>query len=661
MLTKANNVDYQTIWTTIAGTGTVTSVSGSGGTTGLTLTGGPITTIGTLTLGGTLNVPNGGTGASTLTGYLVGNGAAAFTAVSTIPTTALSGTITNAQLANSSLTIGTTSIALGASSLTLGGLTSVAVTQDPVSALQLATKQYVDAVAQGLNTNTPVLCATTASITLSGEQTIDGITTSASRVLVKNQATASQNGIYLSGSGAWTRTTDANTWSQLVSAFVFVEEGTLQADTGWVCTVDPGGTLGTTAVTWAQFSGAGTYTAGTGLTLTGTQFSITNTAVTAGSYGSATQVGTFTVNAQGQLTLAGNTTVTPAVGSITGLGTGVATALSNGVGSAGAVVVNGGALGTPSSGTATNLTGLPISTGVSGLGTGVATALAINVGSAGAPVVNGGALGTPSSGTVTNLTGTASININGTVGATTQNTGAFTTVTANATTSGTASTGAFSYGTLSYTDVNHILTMQASQNSYVQMEIQNTNTGTAASADVIVSNNNTTASTYYGDFGMNSSGWTGTPGTNSFGSPNTVYLTATTGDLLLGTTTANTIRFAVNGGADSVQINGTTGITAFPTTSAITLPVGTTAQRPATPATAMFRYNSTLNQFEGYNGSIWGGIGGAQAGGAIQINNTTASVSYTVATGTNGFSVGPITTASGVSITVASGQRWVII
>ena len=276
-------------------------------------------------------------------------------------------------------------------------------------------------------------------------------------------------------------------------------------------------------------------------------------------------------------------------------------------------------------------------------------------------VYSGGPLGTPSSGTVTNLTGTASININGTVGATTQNTGAFTTVTANATTSGTGSTGAFSYGTLSYTDVNHILTMQASQNSYVQMEIQNTNTGTAASADVIVSNNNTTASTYYGDFGINSSGWTGTPGTNSFGSPNTVYLTATTGDLLLGTTTANTIRFAVNGGADSVQIDGTTGITAFPTTSAITLPVGTTAQRPATPATAMFRYNSTLNQFEGYNGSIWGGIGGAQAGGAIQINNTTASVSYTVATGTNGFSVGPITTASGVSITVASGQRWVII
>ena len=100
-----------------------------------------------------------------------------------------------------------------------------------------------------------------------------------------------------------------------------------------------------------------------------------------------------------------NATGLPISSGVSGLGTGVATALAVNVGSAGAPVVNGGALGTPSSGTATNLTGLPIATGVSGLGTGVATALAVNVGSAGAAVVNGGALGTPSSGTATNLTG----------------------------------------------------------------------------------------------------------------------------------------------------------------------------------------------------------------------------------------------------------------
>ena len=111
----------------------------------------------------------------------------------------------------------------------------------------------------------------------------------------------------------------------------------------------------------------------------------------------------------------------------------------------------------------------------------------------------------------------------------------------------------------------------------------------------------------------------------------------------------------------SLTTLSTTGDITMSGTGEIKVATGTTAQRSGSPTTGMFRYNSTLNQFEGYNGSIWGGIGGAQAGGAIQINNTTASVSYTVATGTNGFSVGPITTASGVSITVASGQRWVII
>jgi len=365
-------------WRQFALSGGVTSFSA--GTTGFTPTS---PTGGAITLAGILNAANGGTGAATLTGYVYGNGTGVMTASASIPTSDLSGTITNAQLANSSLTVGTTAISLGSSSLTLGGLTSVAVTQDPTTALQLATKQYVDTVAQGLDPKASCVAATTANITLSGTQTIDGVALIAGdRCLVKDQTLSQNNGIYLVAAAAWTRATDMDSWAEVPGAFTFIEQGTLYADTGWVCTSNAGGTLGTTPITWVQFAGVGSYTAGTGLTLTGTQFSITNTAVTAAAYGSATQVGTFTVNAQGQLTLAGNTTVTPAVSSI------------------------------------------------SGLGTDVATALAVNVGSAGAFVVNGGALGTPSGGTVTNLTGTASININGTVGATTPTTGAFTTVTA---------------------------------------------------------------------------------------------------------------------------------------------------------------------------------------------------------------------------------------
>jgi phage-related tail fiber protein len=142
---------------------------------------------------------------------------------------------------------------------------------EPTASQDAATKNYVDLAVQGLAPKASVRAASTANIaTLSGPMTLDGVSLVAGdRVLVKDQTAASQNGIYVVAAGAWARSADADTWVELVSAYVFVESGTVNADMGYLSTVDPGGTLGTTAITFVQFTGAGQILAGAGLTKSG--------------------------------------------------------------------------------------------------------------------------------------------------------------------------------------------------------------------------------------------------------------------------------------------------------------------------------------------------------------------------------------------------------
>jgi hypothetical protein len=289
-----NTVQFSTVGMTIPSGKALTAQ----GATFLTST---LAVTGATTMASTLVV----TGAVTATGGVVGNvtgnvtsagtsnfaevvisGSLDMTAGSAATITGLSNPTNASDAANKgyvdtqdalklSLTGGTMTGAIAMSNTKITGLATPTADQDA------ATKAYVDSVAQGLDAKASCRASTTANITLSGAQTIDGVAVIAGdRVLVQNQTSAAQNGIYVAAAGAWARSSDASTWDSLVSAFTFIESGTVNGNNGYICTIAPGGTLGTTPVTWAQFSGAGQITAGTGMSKTGNTLNV-NTASSA--------------------------------------------------------------------------------------------------------------------------------------------------------------------------------------------------------------------------------------------------------------------------------------------------------------------------------------------------------------------------------------------
>lgn len=186
--------------------------------------------------------------------------------------------------------------------------TGAVVGVDPTLPTHLATKNYVDSrvdsLATGLDVKLSVKAGTISNITLSGTQTIDGIALVAGdRVLVKNQTASSQNGIYTVNAGAWIRSTDADTAIDLSpGAFTFVEQGVINGDSGWVMNADLVTTLNTDAITFVQFSGAGTFLAGQGLTKSGSTVSHNNITTTGTNGTGRAYIQTLTTDGMGHVT-----------------------------------------------------------------------------------------------------------------------------------------------------------------------------------------------------------------------------------------------------------------------------------------------------------------------------------------------------------------------
>jgi len=772
------NTDTQTFdgfasgsWNQFSLVGGVTSfTAGSTGLTPSSPTGGPVT------LGGTLNVASGGTGANSLTGYVKGSGTSPMTASATVPTTDLSGSITNAQLANSSVTFNGVTVALGASgtitsnttnALTFGtgfgagsfngstattinlantavtagaygsasstltatvdaqgrltalaatpiaiantqvsGLgtmstqnaTAVAITGGtingttvgastpaagtftalatttgtvstaPTAATDIANKQYVDGlVASGIHFHAPVrvesptpLTATYnqpggagvgvgATLTNAGTQAalvIDGVTLSVSdRVLIYTQTNQTQNGVYVvtsvgSVSTNWvlTRSSDTDTYGLTSTSTLgegstfFVQQGATGAGETYTCNTAGVIVFGTTNITFAQISSAQIYSAGTGLTLTGTTFSITNTGVAAASYGTASQVPTLAINAQGQITSASNTAIAINANQIT------SGAVTNAQLANSAVTVNGTSIALGASGTITaaNPNALTIGTGLTGTSYDGSAAVTIALGTSGVVAATYGSasqvpvFAVDTYGRVTSVTNTAIAIAAGAVSGLAPSATTDTTNAANIT-SGTLPTGRLSG---SYTGITGVGTLTAG-------------TWNGSTIGIGYGGTGLTATPSNGQLAIgNGSGYslaTLTAGTN-------VSISNTAGGITISATPA------AGGTVQSVDVSGgTTGLTTsggpVTVTGTITLAGTLVVANGGTGATTLSGYvygngTSAMSASTTIPNTAITGLGtmSTQSAGAVAITGGTI----------NGTSIGATTTSTGAFTTVTA-------
>jgi len=531
---------------------------------------------------------------------------------------------TNTIVGTNTTVSSTGNITLAASgNIILGSSGNVVINNvaNPVQDADAANKAYVDSVAQGLDVKASVSLATSAALpsytynngtsgvgatltgTANGALSINSTSTTAnSRVLIKNEVgafvdnstpSAAFNGIYVvtqTGSPTTpyilTRSTDFDNGSpsgEIPGAFTFVEYGSTLADTGWVCNTDAPITMGSTSITFVQFSGAGSYTAGSGLSLTGTQFNI----VTDGNANPTTAI-----NGSNQIVIpAGAALTTPNIGAATGTSLSVtgnvtsgnvnttlvaATTLSATANVVGGNVLTGGLV------TATgNITGGNVATG--GLVTATGNITGGNVLTAGlisatGNITGGNLSGTSITGSVVSVTGNVNAaglalpsltgnivahrgefygnvdiygNLNATVGLVYANSGIFY---GNA----ASGNGAAFAGVPGFTPLGSNVVMQfaGNVNAYSQLNFQNINSGNVASTDFIATADNGSDTTYYLDLGINSSTFDDPIDYPGF-FPNDSYVHNHGGNLLINPESAGKLIKFMVGGTDTTDIIAT--------------------------------------------------------------------------------------------------------
>ncbi len=596
-------------WTTVTDTGTVTSVEVSGGTTGLTTSGGPVTTTGTITLAGTLAVANGGTGVTTSTGT-------GSVVLSDSPT--FTGTVATANLS----TTGT---------LSLQGLTSpVMLNGTPGTAGQMltsagpgATPTWTTVSGTGSVTSVDVSGGTTGLSFSGGPITTSGTITLAGTLSAANGGTgvtsyAIGDLLYASGATTLSKLADVATGNVLISGGV----GVAPAYGKVGLTTHVSGTLpvanGGTGVTTSTGTGSAVLSASP--TFTGTVSTANLTVV-----GSLTLSGTMSPvlldgvsGAAGQVLTSAGADATPTWTTPT---TGTVTSVEMSGGTTG-LTFSGGPITT--SGTLTMSGTLAVANG--GTGTNTSTGAGAVVLSE-SPTLAGiiSMADTQITGSVTLVGTTSPLILNtsaGTAGQVLTSAGA-----------GATPTWANPIGMPTGGTAGQVLTKNSGTNFDAAWATLN-------GASVGLSNVDNTS-----DATKNSAAATLTNKTFSFG--------------------ANTVTMTLAQLNTSITDSDVTPATSSSGSSVVA--TGTTAQRDGTPQAGYFRFNTTLAKFEGYNGTTWGligGSGGAVGGGSDDVfyeNSNTVTTDYTITAGKNAMTAGPVAVNPGVVVTVPSGSVWTVV